>query len=713
METLRKITANVVLALQVLILFILIFESSIEVPPVLQAFGRMHPLLLHLPIGLIFVVTILIFAGKFLEVNSKVISLLLYLLAFTCSATALMGILLSQEGGYIREDLQWHKWFGIALSFITWGLILRQEDKFLKIAVVCCCILVTFTGDLGATLTHGESFIAEPLLFEDPKPRVITDSSTVFSAVVEPILESKCYGCHNKQKSKGQLVLTSLESIRKGGKNGKIWVPGSAAHSLLVKRISLPTDAREHMPPKDKAQLTPDEISFLRLWIDGGADTGALFSQLAAGDTLQALSQIIIPRYYEEPADRQLYQFEFASREKIGELSTPNRSVFQIARNEPALAADFYLRDSYNKKYLEELSQVSRQIVSLNLSNMPVDDDELRIIAQFPNLEKLILNNTKITGPGLKSLTPLKKLRTISLAGTSVDAASLAVLQKLVALKDVYLWNTRLGQQDLKRLRDQAPGIQWDPGFIPDEKEKLKLNPPLLSNEGQVLAADQNVLLKHNLPGTEIRYTLDGTDPDSLNGKVYDRAITIADFTIVKTRAFKDGWASSDQAEYILYKKGRSPAASTLLTSPEPKFEGEGIATVTDGLKGMPDFYKDPSWIGFRNNPLVAIFSFSPDVTISNITLSYGRNAWAMCMPPEYVEVWGGPDAGHLKLLRKVTPAQPQEWVSNRIEGVEIPIPPSNFTCYKVVAKPLAKLPAFRNEKKEKGWLMVDEIFFN
>jgi hypothetical protein len=128
----------------------------------------------------------------------------------------------------------------------------------------------------------------------------------------------------------------------------------------------------------------------------------------------------------------------------------------------------------------------------------------------------------------------------------------------------------------------------------------------------------------------------------------------------------------------------------------------------------MPDFYRDPSWMGFRNEPLEAYFYFEGEIPkIKNITLSFAKNIGAMCMPPSSMEIWGGADPKNLKLLKKITPAQPAAYVGTRIEGASVEIPASTFACYKIVARPLAKLPAFRKEPKEKGWLMVDEVFFN
>ena len=82
-------------------------------------------------------------------------------------------------------------------------------------------------------------------------------------------------------------------------------------------------------------------------------------------------------------------------------------------------------------------------------------------------------------------------------------------------------------------------------------------------------------------------------------------------------------------------------------------------------------------------------------------------------MPPSEIEVWGGDDEKNLKLLASHKPQQPTQYVSTRIEGANVKIPTSNFKIYKFVAKTLTKLPDFRKAPKEKGWLMVDEVFFN
>lgn len=713
MELFKRIISYSVVALQVLIVILLVFENQLSIPPWLQSVGRIHPLMLHLPIGLLLITTLIAFGQKwFSESYKELFSFLLYLSAFTASVSAFMGMLLSLEGGYNETDLLFHKWFGVALSFLCWMLIsVSWSPKAQRPALLAGTLVLIVTGHFGANLTHGEDFILGPLAQEVKAERMLTDSSTVFSAAVEPVLEAKCYSCHNDQKAKGKLILTSQAEILKGGKNGALW---KSNESLLMDRLNLPADHKKHMPPKDKAQLTDDEIEFIQTWITRGGNFETRLNDLSETDSLRLIASKIIEQYHNQLVVKSIYSFAAAPSEKIDQLNTPYRTVFRIAANEPALQVDFFLSEVFDSKFIDELKSVNDQIVAINFSKMPVIDQDLSKLKSFINLEKLILNQTKIEGKTLQVLNDLSNLKVLSLSGTKVEANDLKAFEKNRSLREVYLWNTGVSATDAKKLRQAMPHIAWDTGYHPDEKEKMRLSPPILRNEGQVLKRGEMISFKHNLPGATIRYSVNGEMPDSVSGEVYKDPIALDRYAVVKSKAFKDGWLSSNGSEYVFFTEGITPDRATLLTKPEDRYPGEGITTLTDSRKGMPDFYRDPVWMGFRNQNLEAIFYFDKNVPeISHVTLSYARNVNAMCMPPTEMQVWGGTDENNLKLLASGKPEQPKDYVSTRIEGAYIAIPPSKFKCYKLVAKTLTKLPEFRKAPGEKGWLMVDEVFFN
>ena len=82
------------------------------------------------------------------------------------------------------------------------------------------------------------------------------------------ILRENCTSCHNAEKKKGKLLLTSREAALNGGESGAAIVPGDPAKSPLIALIA--PDADPHMPPK--GQLTPAEIDTLKAWVTAGAE---------------------------------------------------------------------------------------------------------------------------------------------------------------------------------------------------------------------------------------------------------------------------------------------------------------------------------------------------------------------------------------------------------------------------------------------------------
>jgi hypothetical protein len=104
----------------------------------------------------------------------------------------------------------------------------------------------------------------------------------------------------------------------------------------------------------------------------------------------------------------------------VQKLNTNYRLIRPLSADSPALFVNFYNRASFKSENIEELMPLKEQIVAMDLSKMPVSDGDLKKLAQFPELRKLILNFTDITGTTLGELQKLAKLRELSLSGTAV-----------------------------------------------------------------------------------------------------------------------------------------------------------------------------------------------------------------------------------------------------------------------------------------------------
>jgi uncharacterized membrane protein len=709
----KNILFNITFAVNCLLVFLLLFETRIVLPSWLQVAGRMHPMILHFPI--VFVVLYILYALFFQkkisppETAIQMGEWLLLLSAFTAAITALMGLFLSREEGYDAEALLWHKWGGIIVSLLmmVWysfrNSLVKTKAGTLTATIVSFAAII-FTGHQGAGITHGQNFLLAPLLPEKKQQPVLLEDAEVFTHMVQPILQSKCISCHNSKKAKGELVMETKELLLKGGKDGKLWDSTEADFGLMMKRIHLPLETRKHMPPQGKPQLTEEEIAIISNWIKSGADFKIKVIDLAATSELRKFADRIFTTIETDE-----YDFAAADESKVQSLNNNYRVVYPLAKNSPALGAEFFSTVQFKPGSLKELLTIKQQLVSLNLDKMPVTDEDLKTIGEFTQLRKLNLSFTNITGATLNELKGLKELKQLSLSGTTIKPASLKELSSLKQLTKLFIWNTGLKEDDIKFL--SAKNLIIETGFRADTII-LKLTPPILENTEQVLLQPQPLKLKHYINGVTIRYTLDGTEPDSLRSAAYTKDVTISGNEHLKAIAYKSGWYSSDTTKADFYATKYRPASLTHLLPPDMYFKDEKDRLLIDLVKGDNNF-RNGKWVGFTKNPMEALLTFDEPVFISRITVSSIVEIGGYVMPPLSVEVWGGDDPKQLKLLKRITPAQPAKMQPIYQKVYDLEFTPVTVRYIKVIANPVTKLPKWHPGKGKPGWFFSDEIIVN
>ncbi|MFT5122953.1 MAG: hypothetical protein ACI9TH_000010 [Kiritimatiellia bacterium] len=86
---------------------------------------------------------------------------------------------------------------------------------------------------------------------------------------VKPLLEEKCLSCHDHEKQRGGLILTSKKWALNPTDHGRVVIqPGRSSESVLMARV-LADDPEKRMP-KDEPALSAEEIATLQAWIDEG-----------------------------------------------------------------------------------------------------------------------------------------------------------------------------------------------------------------------------------------------------------------------------------------------------------------------------------------------------------------------------------------------------------------------------------------------------------
>lgn len=91
-----------------------------------------------------------------------------------------------------------------------------------------------------------------------------------FARHVKPILEERCFMCHNGSALPRRMDLSSAATARKTGALGGFIVPGHPEQSLFVSRIGNAPAHLKAMPPVGQ-QLTATDRKVLERWIAQGA----------------------------------------------------------------------------------------------------------------------------------------------------------------------------------------------------------------------------------------------------------------------------------------------------------------------------------------------------------------------------------------------------------------------------------------------------------
>src|SRR5436853_2910611 len=68
---------------------------------------------------------------------------------------------------------------------------------------------------------------------------------------VKPILRDRCFACHGALKQRSELRLDTAAAMAKGGVAGPAVAAGDPEHSMLLERVTEPTE-KERMPPQGK-----------------------------------------------------------------------------------------------------------------------------------------------------------------------------------------------------------------------------------------------------------------------------------------------------------------------------------------------------------------------------------------------------------------------------------------------------------------------------
>ncbi len=288
-----------------------------------------------------------------------------------------------------------------------------------------------------------------------------------FAKEVLPILRTHCLECHGPDKQKAKLRLDTKADTFKGGKGGEVIKIGDAAASELHKRVALPKDDDDRMPPEGDV-LSAENVAILKAWINEGANW-------PDGIAIQSASAAAAPAVTPPASDRPAVpapelpkDFKAAPAEAtaLADLAKNGVDVRPVAQNSPWHEVNLRPQGaSITDATIAPIKNVA-SLIELRLGGTKITDASLALIKALPNLQVLGLELTEVTDDGVAHLAALKNLTSLNLYGTPVTDAALGHLQGMKHLRNVYLWQTKVTAEGTGKLQESLPGLNINTGIV-------------------------------------------------------------------------------------------------------------------------------------------------------------------------------------------------------------------------------------------------------
>ena len=687
--------------------------SPIIIHPFFQFLGRFHPLIVHLPIGFLIIAYIMEMVGHFDSGKNRhfrqAVPFIL-VAGFICGVlAAITGFLLSRGGGYELEAVSSHQWSGISTALLTLiTFILRQKKTYLPLFTITV-ISVFVSGHLGGELTHGKGFITQGLVEKGNKSeeKIYMAEMAVYPDVISPILEANCQSCHNEAKANNQLNLQNYDAILKGGISGLVVEAGNASTSAIIRRVSLPEDDDDAMPPEGKKRLDPDEIELLKIWINSGLPKDIMVADF---DPAKGMIEIIRKINVRKLANAKpvFVDVPEASPKRIEQLIQAGFSALPIAKDYPQLQVSYFNRqDILSQKKVNLLKSVANQVVWLDISGANITD--WRFLSVLKNLVRLHLKNTSVSDDDLQYLRT-DNLEHLNLFNTNVTQRSLEKISSLKKLKTLSIGETGITTENLIALKNARPNLSVNIG---DKKEFLLKGAelPMPSFNLNMIFIDQPTPLELNssIVGVDYYYSFDASELKENWKKLDGNTITIDRSTEVNVFSKKDGWQISRVLWHHVFYQTHKLKDVKLSPDPSEKYAGEGAASVNDNNLGSIRF-DDGTWLGYEGESAEITLELNDEIAANKISLNILVDNDYWIFPPKKVGLLASNDGQNYKRIAKELQPEPQPTDENSMKTIDIDLSGETARFLKLEIANRGLCPDWHPGKGKKAWFFFNEV---
>ncbi len=212
------------------------------------------------------------------------------------------------------------------------------------------------------------------------------------------------------------------------------------------------------------------------------------------------------------------------------------------------------------------------------------------------------------------------------------------------------------------------------------------------------------VSLSSSYPSGQIRYSMDGKDPD-LRSPLYERPIPIGQSAGVKAAMFDGGRRIGSVASQV-YRLNRATASQVQLANPPAEeYSNGGAFGLVDGVSGpIPWFGSD--WLGFSGTDLDATLDLGTSQEIRQVAVDFLEDRGSWIWYPTAVEVSVSQDGKNFTPVgswKKETAGAVDRWCTIKFQ-------PTNVRYVRILARNAGIIPDGNAGAGRPAWLFSDEI---
>jgi hexosaminidase len=222
-----------------------------------------------------------------------------------------------------------------------------------------------------------------------------------------------------------------------------------------------------------------------------------------------------------------------------------------------------------------------------------------------------------------------------------------------------------------------------------------------LAKNGQV-----SVAMTTEIPGAEIRYTTDGSEPSMQSAK-YTNPVEVQTSMTVKASTAEYGRIRSREAatqQFSLHKAIGKPVDYTYPVS--RYYAADGPNSLTDGIRGT--YATGKYWHGFSGNDLVATIDLGSSMSFNSISLGCLHKYKDWIFLPQWVKFELSADGINYTELATMNNSQPIS-TGETIYGFTAASTGKAARYIRITAKNNLCPPGHPGEGKP-GWIFADEV---